>query len=598
MIIVRLILIATVFVTAWIVALVMAMMPGIFWLLLLIGLGCQIARRRYQLTAFGTARFAGASDLRRAGMFDGKNGLVIGRVKASVSLFARVLALFNPLLSSEAACEQFFRRRTGLVRLSKAVHTSVFAPSGAGKNVSIVEPFLFTSDESCIVTDIKGENAELTGQHREKVFGHKVMRLDPWRLTTDKPSRCNVLDLIDPNDPEALDKIRALAEAIVEKNPNEREPHWREKAEKFIAGAMATVIHFCPPKLRSLQEVAEILTNKALLAQAIERMCRSTMHDGLLARMGNEMALSQDKELDGILSTANRSLAFLGTPAVVESTKCTSDFDLSALYEGNGATIYLIIPLQYLTSHAALMRVWVAVFTKYIVSRGIKNQRTVNVILDECAAVLEGHGKALEEMLTVGRGFKLKVTAIFQSMAQLKKLFPEGQEGVLLANTSQIFFAVQDSQTAEYVSQRLGEETIIVTSGGTSTGTSHQGGDQGQRSTSYSTNGSDNWAQQGRRLLRPEEVMGLSDRIAITFTPGVPPIWSWLVRFYENDFRETWLRKLFAKVRMVMVSMALLLFALMTAALILSPLLYRNPQPPIVIDDPFEGLNTTPFERR
>jgi type IV secretion system protein VirD4 len=598
MMIARLMLIATVFVTIWTVALVMAMMPGVVWLLLLIGLGCQIARRRFQLTAFGTARFAGASDLRRAGMLDAKNGLVIGRVKASVNLFSRVLALFNPLLSSEAACEQFFRKRTGLVRLPKAAHTSVFAPSGAGKNVSIVEPFLLTSEESCIVTDIKGENAELTGQYREKVFGHKVMRLDPWRLTTDKPSRCNVLDLIDPNDPEALDKIRALAAAIVEKNPNEREPHWREKAEKFIAGAMATVIHFCPPELRSLQEVAEILANKAFLAQAIERLRQSTMHGGLLARMGNEMALSQDKELDGILSTANRSLAFLGTLAVVESTQCTSDFDLSALYAGNGATIYLIIPLQYLTSHAALMRLWVTAFTKYIVGWGIKNQRTVNVVLDECAAVMEGHGKALEEMLTVGRGFKLKVTAIFQSMAQLKKLFPEGQEGVLLANTSQIFFAVQDPQTAQYVSERLGEETIVVTSGSTSTGTSHQSGDQGQRSTSYSTNGSDNWAQQGRRLLKPEEVMALPDRIAITFTPGVPPICSRLVRYYEEDFRESWLGKLFARARMVVVSTALLLLALMTAGLVLSPLLYRHPQPPVVIDDPFEGLDTRSFEKR
>jgi hypothetical protein len=49
---------------------------------------------------------------------------------------------------------------------------------------------------------------------------------------------------------------------------------------------------------------------------------------------------------------------------------------------------------------------------EYIVSRGIRNQRTVNVILDECATVMAGHGEALDEMLTVGRGFKLKVTAI------------------------------------------------------------------------------------------------------------------------------------------------------------------------------------------
>ena len=58
-------------------------------------------------------------------------------------------------------------------------------------------------------------------------------------------------------------------------------------------------------------------------------------------------------------------------------------------------------------SYDILMRLWVTAFTKYIVSRGIKNQQTVNVILDECAAVMAGHGDALEEMLTVGRGFKL-----------------------------------------------------------------------------------------------------------------------------------------------------------------------------------------------
>ena len=33
-------------------------------------------------------------------------------------------------------------------------------------------------------------------------------------------------------------------------------------------------------------------------------------------------------------------------------------------------------------------------------------------------------------------------------------------------------------------------------------------------------------------------MLGLSERIAITFTPGVPPIWTTLVRYYEKGFRE------------------------------------------------------------
>ena len=88
--------------------------------------------------------------------------------------------------------------------------------------------------------------------------------------------------------------------------------------------------------------------------------------------------------------------------------------------------------------------------------------------------------------------------------------------------------------TAEYVSNRLGEETIVVRSGGTSTGKSWQSRITAMAATSSSSNASDNWQQHGRKLLKPEEILMLSDRIAITFTPGVPPIWTTLVRYFEE----------------------------------------------------------------
>ena len=42
-----------------------------------------------------------------------------------------------------------------------------------------------------------------------------------------------------------------------------------------------------------------------------------------------------------------------------------------------------------------------------------------------------------------------------------------------------------------------------------------------------------------RRLLKPEEVTGLDPRIAITFTPGSPPIWTTLMRYFDRGFRLT-----------------------------------------------------------
>ena len=123
----------------------------------------------------------------------------------------------------------------------------------------------------------------------------------------------------------------------------------------------------------------------------------------------------------------------------------------------------------------------------------------------------------------------------YQDCGQIKECWPNGADQTLLANTTQVFFGVNDQQTAEYVSSRLGEQTIIINSGGTSHGTSHQNSGQG-RSDSTSTNTSENWQQLGK-LLKPEEVVALSPRTAITLTPGVAPIATRLVRYYEKSFR-------------------------------------------------------------
>ncbi|MGY2499073.1 type IV secretory system conjugative DNA transfer family protein, partial [Klebsiella pneumoniae] len=89
--------------------------------------------------------------------------------------------LFNPIVSSKEACEQFFdairffrrpRQTNELVRLSNAVHTAVFAPTGVGKGVSCVLPFLLTTRESAVVIDFKGELFEKTAEHRRRNFGH------------------------------------------------------------------------------------------------------------------------------------------------------------------------------------------------------------------------------------------------------------------------------------------------------------------------------------------------------------------------------------------------------------------------------------------
>jgi type IV secretion system protein VirD4 len=144
---------------------------------------------------------------------------------------------------------------------------------------------------------------------------------------------------------------------------------------------------------------------------------------------------------------------------------------------------------------------------------------------------------AIDDALDKYRGYGVRLQFYFQSLGQLKKCFPNGQDQNLLSNCSQIYFAVNDRDTAQYVSDRLGEGTIVVESGGVSRGTTRQRSPMGENSVSQSFTGNDNWGLQARRLLKPEEVTALPARLAITFTPGAPPILTSLVRYYEEKLK-------------------------------------------------------------
>ena len=537
----RFMLILSVVAGLWSLLIFALKLGGLGYIGIVIVLIALFGRRGYQaLTAYGTARWANAADLRAAGMLGAKSGLIIGRVMdgGKPPFFVAMRELFSSRVPSKEACERFLasvriRRKAKLnpelVRLPKAVHTAVFAPTGVGKGVSSVIPFLLASEESAVVVDFKGENFRLTAEHRRKSFGHQIVVLDPFKVMTQTPHTFNPLDFISKDSPTAIDECRDLAEALVIRTGQEKDPHWVDSAEAWIAALIALVVHYGEPNDRSLQTVRTLLSSQEKLETAIKLMCASDAWDGMMARMGNDLTRFKDKELGSVLTTTNRFLRFLDTLAVADSTK-TSSFNPDDLRQGK-MTVYLILPPEHQRAQSPLLRMWIGSLLRAVVRGGLQETNKVHFVLDEAASL--GHMEALDDAVDKYRGYGVRLQFYFQSVSQLKKCFPDGQDQTLLSNVSQVFFGINDLPTAEYVSNRLGEETIVVRSGGTSTGKSWQSSDQ---SSSYSTssNANDNWQQHGRKLLKPEEILGMSDRIVISFTPGVPPIWTTRIRYFEE----------------------------------------------------------------
>ena len=470
-----------------------------------------------------------------------KSGLIIGQLQGKPSYWEGVTALFNPRLNARDAVTPFLQSCQGrlnrkpqtLVRLNNAVHCTIVAPTGVGKNVSCALPFLFTCPDSCAVVDFKGENYRITSDARRRM-GHRVIRLDPFGVCGPGSDTYNPMSSIDPDNTTAIDDCRVMAESIVVRGARESEPYWDDSAEIWIGAMICAMVAFAPPHQRNLQSVRAQLADPALREATIKMMCESSHWSGMLSRYGNSLKNYQGKTLDSVLTATNRHFTWADTIAVAESMR-ESSFNPADLLNGK-TTIYLILPYQHIRTQSALLRLWIGSLLRAVIAGGLQEKNKVHFVMDEANSL--SRMDQLSDILTIGRGYGIRMQLYYQDLGQIRKCWPDGTDQTLLANSSQVWFGVNDQSTAEYVSNRLGEQTIIVASGGSSTGETYQSPSQDQGSRSTSTNTSHNWSQIARKLLKPEEVTLLSPRTAIVFTPGVLPIASTLVRYYEPSFRK------------------------------------------------------------
>jgi type IV secretion system protein VirD4 len=422
-----------------------------------------------------------------------------------------------------------------LVRINP-VATALYGPPGSGKSQGVILPWLAENNVSACVVDFKGELAKESFRLRKKM-GHRVVLLDPFKVVTQTPDSFNPFDAIPKDDASLIDACRDLAEALVIRTGQEKEPFWNDSAQFIIQAVCCFVAHFAPPDgSRSLQMVRTIISHPQMLNQASAALQASTEFGGLLARMGNQMLNFQDKEKSSVISTVNRFLSFLDSPALQDES---STFDPADLKRGNRKmTCFLILPVVHARAQSALLRMWISSLLRSVVSQGLDESRKVWFILDEAAAI--GHMGCLDDLLERYRGYGCRSVWALQSRGALPLLFPEGRHVTFESVTTSIYMATADLETATHISNKLGEHTLITESGGSSTGWQHsRGSTSGQQpSTNQGTNtsggSSSNWSMMARKLLKPEEVLNLDPCLAITFTPGYRPILTRTVQWWRD----------------------------------------------------------------
>lgn len=375
----------------------------------------------------GSARFAGMVEEWPHLYENQKAGLYMGR------------SMYNPLNE---------------IGLEDPRHMTTFAMTRGEKGSTVIIPNLLSWQSSVLVIDPKGTNARVTANARQRM-GHRVHVIDPFGETGMKSSKFNVLDTLDPKSPSVREEILVIAEALVERPKDEREPFWNNSAEQIIGGLIAHLItspDYKKPHLGMLRDMISQSQKDQL--ELWTKMCLNKECGNLASDAGFRIAngIGTD-EITNILSNVSLHTAWLSSPTIQGVIK-KSSFMLDDL-KCVPTSVYLVLPPDKLKTHNRFLRLFInTVITE--MSRGGRSKTTVLMMLDEFLAL--GRLKKIEEAFPLMAGYNFILWPFITNLKGLEGLYGQESADAFLSGSRAIqVFSIDGGSTKQFVSDYLGK---------------------------------------------------------------------------------------------------------------------------------------------
>ena len=413
------------------------------------------------------------------------------------------------------------RSGTELLRYGGDGHILTFAPTGAGKGVSVVVPNLLTYRGSVVCIDPKGAIAAVTAKAR-RAMGHNVVLLDPFdevkRATqaSGKPeawlqierASYNPFSHLRKTSLDAVDDVRLIVSSLI-LSESEKNRYFSDSARMILE---ALILHLLAENdVVTFDDLFPVAfdTRENFTKYHLRDMRKSKAFEGHVSHLAGQIENLTGDAGASVWSTLYRSLNLVKSPRLLPAMQ-PSYVDFRALKttkQGDKpTTVYLVLPARQLETHGVWLRLMLAVILSQL-SDARRSDYPVLFMVDECAAL--GRLEILETAVGLMRGYGLKLWLIFQDLPQLKSIY--GQRwGSFISNAGvKQFFNVNDLETADFVSKYLGEETRTVMS---------------QSVNPADIAGGGNISVMRRALLTSDEVRRLNRAREILFFDGLKPI--------------------------------------------------------------------------
>jgi len=445
----------------------------------------------------GDARFAGAADLAKHGLFkQSGNGIVVGKFRGK------------------------------LVRLSGQQFVILAAPTRSGKGVGVVIPNLLEYQESVVVLDIKQENFDLTSGWRASQ-GQEVFLFNPFAEDR-RTHRWNPLSYVSDDPAFRVSDLMSIA-AMLYPDGSDDQKFWVSQARNaFMAFALYLFENWDDernigfpgglgtPTLGAIYRLSsgDGSDLKKYLKSLSERRFLSSNAKSAFSNM-----LSQAEEtFASILGTLKEPLNAWINP-VLDAATSDNDFLLTDLRKKK-MTIYIGIQPNKL----AESRLIINLFFSQIINLNTKELPKSNpalkyqclLLMDEFTAI--GKVDIIASAVSYMAGYNVRLLPIIQSMAQLDATYGKDVSRTIITNHAlQILYAPREQQDANDYSEMLGYTTFRkqnVTRGKDVT-----------RSVS----------EERRALMLPQELKAMGNDHEVFLYEGIPhPVKCDKIKYYKD----------------------------------------------------------------
>jgi type IV secretion system protein VirD4 len=338
----------------------------------------------------------------------------------------------------------------GVATLGGESHLLTIAPAAAGKARSCIIPNLLTYPGPVVVVDPTGEAYAITSRARREM-GHKVVRLDPFRVIDQESDALNPLDLLQGLEGPALESACQDIAGLLPGFHSFTDV-WENAAFGLTSGVIG-YLAAVPEKnkfadLYSILHSDDVVYNLAVVLDSIGKRIPRMSYTEISAFLQKE-----DKERSRIITSVTSQLKALGSQEA-QKTLSMSSFPLTDVTEGKPVSIYVIVPPAKLLSHFSLLRVWIGTLLLCVMGRRVRPAQATLFLLDECAKL--GFFPQLEAAVVSGGEYGLRVWTFWQDLHPLRSLFPASW---LVSNCGAVqIFGVRDYSASAELASLLGVE--------------------------------------------------------------------------------------------------------------------------------------------